>query len=38
MQTVKQLINKNTVSKWNTQIKIVIYNKHSLFPRHVLVI
>jgi len=36
---INQYINKYTVSKWNTQIKMVIYNiKHSLFPGHVLLI
>lgn len=41
MQKVKQInqyINKYTVSKWNTQIWVVIYNKHSLFPHHVILI
>ena len=41
LQIVKQInqyINIYTVSKWNTQIKMVIYNKHSLVPRHVLLI
>ena len=39
LQIVKQInqyINIYTVSKWNTQIKMMIYNKHSLFPCHVL--